>query len=628
MLDAIDEFFDFVLITNRRSPSEWNLLRDEALHWTNEFFQEYRLQVDVLGDEAQKQLLAQCRQQRDRLAKKMFAYRKGRSEELQMQISSVSLVNAIQPFEISDNKNYFRLLIQEEIVRPTLSQIFDQISHQVSEQVDQRLLVRRTTRKNELIRAAYRDFLNHINIVDEKRRREYFKKYSFREILAGISGVLNAVGTIFAITELEVDDADKHDSEEGFEHDLRQIERNFASVGERIKRNIRDGLEANEIFFKEKIHAYHKIILATMDRRQQAYRLTRLFAAEFARIECLLVANADLIKHYGRTPMIDMGTVLGRGGFFSTHPASWGSERDLVAKVLLHPAGSSAVAYMEAHFHRAITRLNIERIVPLRALYHDSQSDGLYIFLPRYSMSLHTYLTAHMADLSMNDAVRIVLHVSRAVAEMHAQHLIHRDIKAQNILLDNDKNIFLADFGTCQHGNENMTIIGSRPLPPELNNAYTWANFSYEGTAVDVFSLGILMYMVAPKAVYYQPLDIITTAEIRTLTHLPERYKILIINCINSEAKLRPTAAKVVEQLEMIADQVVKAKECLMCFEHPIFHRCFPCGHKTVCGKCLLDLRQRATLTNAPQCILCRQTIATAQEDIDNCTFAEVRLMP
>ncbi|CAF4000949.1 unnamed protein product, partial [Rotaria sp. Silwood1] len=173
---------------------------------------------------------------------------------------------------------------------------------------------------------------------------------------------MNTIGTIFSITELLPEEVNKRDSEPAIKHDLITIETYLTTIGERIKRNIRDGLEENERNFKEKIHAYHKIVLGTMDHRHRAHRLARSFVVEFAQIECLLAANLDLIKHYGTTPTIDFRTLLGNGGFFSVHPASWGSERNLVAKVLLDSTGSFDFAYVEAHFHRTVTRLHIEHM--------------------------------------------------------------------------------------------------------------------------------------------------------------------------------------------------------------------------------------------------------------------------
>ncbi|CAF1021526.1 unnamed protein product [Adineta ricciae] len=617
MLDTIDTFFDFVLMTNQRSARKWDRLREEALHWATEFFQQYRLQADAIGDEAQKQFSVRLRQQRIQLAKKIVAYRRERSEHLDLQVSSISLINAIQPIRISDDKNFSHSIVQEEIVRPVLSKIFNQINDRVSTHIDQNLVEKRPIKHNELILAAYRAFLDRIKIIDTTKRRDYFKKQSFKEILVGISGLMNTLGTLFSIKELDIDSLGEHIIEE-------DVERSFVDIGESIKRNIRDEVESNERFVKQKIHAYHQAALATANVRQQAYRLARFFAPQFARLECLLLANLDLAKHYGRAPRIDLGDTLGRGGFFSVHPASWDTERDLVAKVLLNSSKSPDFAYMEAHFHRTITRLNIEHIVPLHSLHYDNQNDRLYILLRRYPMSLHTYLTNHMADLTMSDAMRILLHISRAIAHLHAQNLIHRDIKTQNILLDDHRNVFLADFGTCQHGTENYTIIGSQPLPPEFHRDRRSIDFSYTGTAVDVFSLGVLMYALAPKAVYQSSHDIITEANIRELTHVPERYRSLIVACLHPNANTRPTAAQAVDQLTMIAEQVAKGKECLMCFEYPIFSRCLPCGHKTVCGKCFVILQQRATTRNQPKCIICQQAIANTREDTDNATFVEI----
>ena len=96
MLDAIDAFFDFVLITNRRSTDEWNILRDEALQWTDDFFQQYRLQIDAIGDEAQREVLIQFRKNRNYVAKKGLACKMKRNEEFDQVYSSLTLISAFK----------------------------------------------------------------------------------------------------------------------------------------------------------------------------------------------------------------------------------------------------------------------------------------------------------------------------------------------------------------------------------------------------------------------------------------------------------------------------------------------------------------------------------------------------
>ena len=621
MLDAIDQFFDFVLITNRRSIEEWNSTRNEALQWATAFFQQYRLQIDTIGDEAQEEIRTTFHEQREQLARKVIARREERKEQLYMPNSGLTLISAIQPIELPDDKEFADLIVEEEIIKPILRKI----SNRVSQRIDENLLTNHSARKNELIRAAFRDFLSNVNKTDNRRRRDHFKKQSFKKqsfknVLTGIADFMNVLGSAFSIMASVPMTCEKNGNEQGVRQYFHTIEQTLSTIGERIKRSIQEKIEKTERNFKEKVHAYHKVVLETMHQRNRAYQLAQSYAARFAHIECQIVANLDLIKQHGTVPTIDYHTRLGQGGFFSIHPASWGSDHNLVAKVVLNSM-SPDFAYLEAHFHRAVTRSHIDHMVPLRFLYNEIHHDRLCIILPRYSQSLHAYLSDHMADVTMGETVRIVLNIGRAVAHLHTQHLVHRDIKAQNILLDDAKEVFLADFGTCQHGTDNNTIIGSHPFAPEIIHRRSGSESFYEGTAVDVFSLGILMYVVAPKAVYHQPLAGITAANISSLLNAPKSYRDLINRCIADDPKLRPSAGQIVERLEMIADQVDKSKTCLMCFEHLIFARCLPCGHKTVCGTCLVYLQRRATLRQPPECILCRQVFTNTEEDVDIRTF-------
>lgn len=619
MLDAIDRFFDFVLVTNRRSSDEWDILRNEALHWTTEFFQQYRLQIDTIGDAAQEEIRAAFHERRAQFAKTLIARKEQRKELLYMPNSGLTLINALQPIELSDENEFADLMVEEEVIRPILRKI----SNRVSQHIDENISVKPSARKNELIRAAFRDFLSNVTAIDNRRRRDHFNRQSFKHMLAGIGGFMNVLGSAFSIMASASTTSEKNADGQGVEQYLQTTEQTLGTIGERIKRSIQERLEKTERNFKEKVRTYHKVVLGTMHQRNQAYQLAHSFAAQFARIECQIVANLDLIKQHGTTPKIDYHTRLGHGGFFSIHPASWGSEQNLVAKVILNSM-SPDFAYLEAHFHRAVTRSNIEHMVPLRFLYNETHRDLLCILLPRYSSSLHAYLNDHMADVTMGDAVRIVLTIGRAVAHLHAQNLVHRDIKAQNILVNDGQEVFLADFGTCQHGTDNNTIIGSHPFAPEILHRTAGPESFYEGTAVDVFSLGILLYVIAPKQVYHQALSGITEAHISSLINAPNSYRALIKECISADPKLRPTAVKFVEKLEVIADLVTKSKTCLMCFEQPIFTRCLPCGHKTVCGTCLGYLNRRATARQPPECILCRQVFTGAEEDVDIRTFIGV----
>lgn len=334
-----------------------------------------------------------------------------------------------------------------------------------------------------------------------------------------------------------------------------------------------------------------------------------------------------MARHHGNYPLIGNES-LGQGGFFTICPTSWGNDQQLVAKVLRDPVGYPDLAYLEAHFHRTVTRLQIEHMVPLRYLFEketqqaqavaSGKNKELFILLSRYPTNLRAYLVANINKISIDKAVQITLEIARVIAHMHSYELVHRDVKALNILLDDHEQVFLADFGTCQHGSDNETVIGSRPFAPELTSDH---QFSYDGAAVDVHSLGTLMYVVAPKRAYLEPSRPITEADVNSLDQalVPDSLRQVILRCVDVDPKKRLTASQLVHELENIANQVANSKPCLVCLDQLRYRRCFPCGHKTMCNSCLL---QRQQANPMPECILCRQVFTSTQEDADMHTYA------
>lgn len=80
-----------------------------------------------------------------------------------------------------------------------------------------------------------------------------------------------------------------------------------------------------------------------------------------------------------------------------------------------------------------------------------------------------------------------------AIEYCHSLGIVHRDLKAENLLLDADMNVKIADFGFSnfyEAGNPLDTFCGSPPYAaPEL-----FQGKKYEGPEVDVWSLGVILY--------------------------------------------------------------------------------------------------------------------------------------
>ncbi len=101
-------------------------------------------------------------------------------------------------------------------------------------------------------------------------------------------------------------------------------------------------------------------------------------------------------------------------------------------------------------------------------------------------------------QLDIKEAVGIAIQIAQGLEAAHAKHVIHRDIKPQNIILSREGKVKVADFGIAKATTSNTireTAVGSvHYLSPEQ------ARGGYSDERSDIYSLGITMYeMLAGK---------------------------------------------------------------------------------------------------------------------------------
>lgn len=103
-------------------------------------------------------------------------------------------------------------------------------------------------------------------------------------------------------------------------------------------------------------------------------------------------------------------------------------------------------------------------------------------------------------DLSLSDRLRLIERTARVVHHAHTHLVVHRDLKPSNILVDDDGNPHLLDFGIAKlldKGRENrpgtMTLLAaSTPAyaaPEQLRGESV-------GTRADIYSLGVIAYEI------------------------------------------------------------------------------------------------------------------------------------
>jgi serine/threonine-protein kinase len=209
----------------------------------------------------------------------------------------------------------------------------------------------------------------------------------------------------------------------------------------------------------------------------------------------------DLIgKQLGQYEIIDE---LGRGGMATVYRARQPSINRMVAIKVLPRHFLHDPSFIE-RFKRevdVISRLEHPHILPI---YDFGETDGVPFIAMRFlgGGSLADYL--RRARPTLADLERPLTQISEALDYAHKEGIVHRDLKPGNILLDDNNNAYLTDFGVARIMDSNLTgsaIIGTPAyMSPEQANG-----LALDGRS-DIYALGVVLFeAIAGREPYEAP---------------------------------------------------------------------------------------------------------------------------
>lgn len=150
-------------------------------------------------------------------------------------------------------------------------------------------------------------------------------------------------------------------------------------------------------------------------------------------------------------------------------------------------------------------------------IYDVGSENGMYYIVMEYveGITLKTYIEKK-GQLSFKEAVSIAIQVGRGIEAAHNKHIIHRDIKPQNIIISTEGKVKVTDFGIARVATTNTInadVMGSvhYASPEQARNGFV------DGKS-DIYSLGIVMYEMVTGRV---PFDGESTVAI-AIQHLQE----------------------------------------------------------------------------------------------------------
>ncbi|XP_038583034.1 MAP/microtubule affinity-regulating kinase 3-like [Micropterus salmoides] len=218
-------------------------------------------------------------------------------------------------------------------------------------------------------------------------------------------------------------------------------------------------------------------------------------------------SSADETPHVGNYRLLK---TIGKGNFAKVKLARHlRTGREVAIKIIdktqLNPSSLQKL-FREVRIMKLLNHPNIVK------LFEVMETEKTLYLVMEYASGgeVFDYLVAH-GRMKEKEARAKFRQIVSAVQYCHQKNIVHRDLKAENLLLDADMNIKIADFGFSNEftvGGKLDTFCGSPPYAaPEL-----FQGKKYDGPEVDVWSLGVILYTLVSGSL---PFDGINLKELR-----------------------------------------------------------------------------------------------------------------
>ncbi|MCM1308444.1 MAG: protein kinase, partial [Butyrivibrio sp.] len=126
-------------------------------------------------------------------------------------------------------------------------------------------------------------------------------------------------------------------------------------------------------------------------------------------------------------------------------------------------------------------------------VYDVGEEDGIYYIIMELveGITLKKYIEKK-GNLGVREAVSIAIQVAQGIEAAHKHHIVHRDIKPQNIIISKEGKVKVTDFGIARAASSNTinsSVMGSvHYISPEQ------ARGGYSDEKSDIYSFGIMLF--------------------------------------------------------------------------------------------------------------------------------------
>src|SRR5437870_652266 len=248
---------------------------------------------------------------------------------------------------------------------------------------------------------------------------------------------------------------------------------------------------------------------------------------------------------------------IGRGGMGVIYRARQQHSRRIVAvkRIRAHQVNSHETLVRFRREAEAVASLDHPNILPI---YEVSESEeGLPFFSMKYATGGSLRTAASALRTKPRDCVRLMAKVARAIAYAHGKGILHRDLQPGNILLDENGEPMVSDFGLAKWLDKNSDLtrtLETLGTPGYIAPEQTECPTADLTGAADIYSLGaILFYLLTGRPPFVGPnvLFVIHQAaaspapRLRSLAPSLDRdLETVVARCLESDPNVRYQSAE------------------------------------------------------------------------------------
>eukprot|EP01087_Luapelamoeba_hula_P004749 TRINITY_DN146_c0_g1_i2.p1 TRINITY_DN146_c0_g1~~TRINITY_DN146_c0_g1_i2.p1 ORF type:complete len:642 (-),score=121.19 TRINITY_DN146_c0_g1_i2:75-2000(-) len=193
---------------------------------------------------------------------------------------------------------------------------------------------------------------------------------------------------------------------------------------------------------------------------------------------------------------LKFGEQIGVGAFGSVHKGTYFGT-SIAVKTVFTEGDETNLMYLMREIN-VLKGCRHPHIVQFMGISNDSTNALLHIVTEYVKDGdLRNKLKEPKVKIPWDLRAKVARDLASAMAYLHSNNIIHRDLKSKNILVDSNWDIKLCDFGfarTCEQKKRPMTLCGTEAwMAPEIIVGQPY------GPAADVFSYGIVLCEIVSR---------------------------------------------------------------------------------------------------------------------------------